>query len=245
MKQRRATPYLDTQENLYSLLALTSYARSVAAQAPSVTVELGEHARCSRATLGGKQRMRVASAPVPAAGGDARDHAEGRGPLQRRDPVPADGRSRSRREAHGLDARARVPRRGGQAEDQLHRSVTSCWCGVDGDAQGRRAPPDGLRRAPRGLRGAQHAARDRRGRGRQADPGRGAPTARCTTIASTSRPSAARDGRYVHEFTIRAIAVGTFVRPPTVAELMYEPAINAPDRARRDRDQGEVGARGS
>jgi uncharacterized protein YfaS (alpha-2-macroglobulin family) len=34
-------------------------------------------------------------------------------------------------------------------------------------------------------------------------------------------------GRYVHEFQIRAIAAGTFVRPPTVAELMYEPAIHA------------------
>ena len=34
-------------------------------------------------------------------------------------------------------------------------------------------------------------------------------------------------GRYVREFQIRAIAAGTFVRPPTTAELMYEPAINA------------------
>jgi hypothetical protein len=35
------------------------------------------------------------------------------------------------------------------------------------------------------------------------------------------------NGRYVHEFQIRAIAAGRFVRPPTVAEQMYEPAINA------------------
>jgi uncharacterized protein YfaS (alpha-2-macroglobulin family) len=31
----------------------------------------------------------------------------------------------------------------------------------------------------------------------------------------------------VHEYTMRAIAVGTFARPPATAELMYEPATTS------------------
>ena len=34
-------------------------------------------------------------------------------------------------------------------------------------------------------------------------------------------------GRRVHEFQIRAIAAGKFARPPTMAELMYLPEIDA------------------
>ena len=68
MKHRRATPYLDTQENLYSLLAFAGYARTVAGQPPSVTVELGG-APLLAGTLAGKQRLRVATAPLPAGGG--------------------------------------------------------------------------------------------------------------------------------------------------------------------------------
>ena len=41
MKQRRGADPWDTQENLYSLLALTSYARTSSAQTSSVTVEVG------------------------------------------------------------------------------------------------------------------------------------------------------------------------------------------------------------
>ena len=34
-------------------------------------------------------------------------------------------------------------------------------------------------------------------------------------------------GGYTYEFTMRATSVGKFARPPTVAELMYDPAVNA------------------
>jgi uncharacterized protein YfaS (alpha-2-macroglobulin family) len=54
MKNRRKVRWWDTQSNLYSLLALSSYAKSVAGAPPSVTVALGDKNLVSGA-LAGKQ----------------------------------------------------------------------------------------------------------------------------------------------------------------------------------------------
>src|SRR5262249_40662943 len=63
---RRSEPYWDTQSNLYSLLALTAYARTAAGAPSSVTVEAAGAAIVSGA-LAGKPRMRPASVALPAA----------------------------------------------------------------------------------------------------------------------------------------------------------------------------------
>ena len=65
MKARRATRYWDTHANFYSLLSLTTYAKSVAGNAPSVSVQLAGKEIVS-GSLTGKQKMRVVTAPLPA-----------------------------------------------------------------------------------------------------------------------------------------------------------------------------------
>ena len=146
------------------------------------------------ATLAGKQKLRVVTAPLTA---DARavDHAEGRGRVQRRGAL-----SRAARDDQGRGARhravARVRRRGRQAEDD----VPGRRCrGRQAARQGARRvdAPDGQRRAARRLRGAQHASSRRSAAPASSRASRsgGASTARCTTIASTSRRSTSTTAR--------------------------------------------------
>jgi len=40
-------------------------------------------------------------------------------------------------------------------------------------------------------------------------------------------------GTSVQEFSARAISAGTFIRPPTVAELMYQPTVTAQTAAEK------------
>ncbi|MCX5745401.1 MAG: MG2 domain-containing protein, partial [Proteobacteria bacterium] len=64
IKARRAAPEWDTQSNVYTLVALQAYARTVTTPPPSVTVAVGGAAMFS-GTLAGKQRLRVLTAPFP------------------------------------------------------------------------------------------------------------------------------------------------------------------------------------
>ncbi|HEY5920934.1 MAG TPA: alpha-2-macroglobulin family protein, partial [Kofleriaceae bacterium] len=64
MKNRRTVERWDTQSNLYSLLALSSYAKSVAGAPPSVTVTLGDKPILAGA-LAGKQKLRVIKMALP------------------------------------------------------------------------------------------------------------------------------------------------------------------------------------
>ncbi len=65
MAKRRETRYRSTQANLYSLLALTNYAKAVSAAAPNVTIVASGNALLT-AELKGKNRISTASVPLTA-----------------------------------------------------------------------------------------------------------------------------------------------------------------------------------
>jgi alpha-2-macroglobulin len=222
MKHRHAEPYYDTQSNLYALLALTAYARTVSASPASVTVQLAGTPLISGA-LTGKQRIRVASAPLPATTevtitptGEVHYRVAVR---YRRTMASLKG------EAHGL-------------------TLTHEYLDEAGKPKSTFAVGDVVRvRLTTELANdADHLmVSDVLPAGFEALNTRFATTAAATVVQTTEwgtyreihddrvnfASEYSSNGRYVHEFQIRAIAAGKFARPPTVAELMYEPAINA------------------
>ena len=222
MKHRHTEAYYDTQSNLYSLLALTAYARTVSGTPPSVTVERAGTSLVSGA-LGGKQRIRVAQVPLPAATeltitptGEVHYHVEVR---YRRTLDSLKG------EAHGLTL----------VHEYLDEAGKPKGTFVVGDVVR-------VRLVTELKTDADHLmVSDVLPAGFEALNARFA-TVGATAIVQTTEWGTYREmlddrvnfasryssyGRYVHEFQIRAIAAGKFIRPPTVAELMYEPAVNA------------------
>ncbi|HEU4730355.1 MAG TPA: MG2 domain-containing protein [Kofleriaceae bacterium] len=222
MKHRHKTPEYDTQSNLYSLLALTAYARSLSGPPPSVTVELAGSQLISGA-LGGKQRIRVATAPLGSAGelaitptGEVHYSVEIR---YRKTPGALKG------EAHGITLvheyldEAGKPKSTFQVGDVVRVRLTTT---LPGDAD-HLIISDVL---PAGFEAINSRFQTS-----------GAASVAQTTEWGTYREihddrvdfasEYSSNGSYVHEFQIRAIAAGRFARPPTVAQLMYEPAINA------------------
>ncbi|MDQ3367709.1 MAG: MG2 domain-containing protein [Myxococcota bacterium] len=221
MKHRRSSGYLDTQENLYTLLALTSYARTVASTAPSVTVELGTTAVLAGA-LGGKQRLRVASAPVTAASTlriTPKGEVHYRVQLRYRRAVAAlKGGGKGLALQHEYLDEAGQPKSAFRVGDVVRVRIT---VNLDDDAHHlmvSSALPAGFEAlntrfatvGATGIKQTQEWGTYREMFDHRVD----------FAAEYSSR------GRYVHEFMIRAIAVGTFARPPTIAELMYDPAIN-------------------
>jgi uncharacterized protein YfaS (alpha-2-macroglobulin family) len=222
MKHRHSVAYYDTQSNLYSLLALTAYARTVAGTPPSVTVELAGTPLVS-GTLAGKQRIRVASAPLPAATeltitptGEVHYHVEVR---YRRTVASLKG------EAHGLTLvqeyldEAGKPKSSFVVGDVVRVRVTTELSSDADHLMVSDVLPAGFealntRFATTGTLAV--AQTTEWGTYRELHDDR-------VNFASKYHSN----GRSVHEFQIRAIAAGTFARPPTVAELMYEPATNA------------------
>ena len=221
MKHRRTSDAYDTQSNLYSLLALTAYARTRSGSPSSVTIEAAGTPVVSGA-LSGKQRMRVASLPLTAATeltitptGEVHYSVE-----VRYRPTLASLEP----ESHGLTLvheyldEAGKPKTAFTVGDVVRVRLTT---EVKNDADHLMisdALPAGFevlntRFATVGAAGAQSREW---GMYREIRDDR---------VDFASEYSAG--GRYVREFQIRAIAAGTFVRPPTVAELMYEPAIQA------------------
>lgn len=218
MAKRRATRYLDTQQNLYALLALTSYARSVTAQAPSVTVELGGQQLLAGA-LAGKQRLRVASTALPAGGaltitprGEVHYSVE----IRHRNRIET-----LKPESHGvqltreyLDEAGR-PKTAYKVGDVVRVRLTAQLADTAAHFMVSDPLPAGFealntKLATVGTTGIQQT--QSWGTYREMYDDR-------VDFASeyTYR------GAHVYEYMIRAIAVGTFVRPPAVAELMYEP----------------------
>lgn len=64
MQKRRGKRYITTQANLFSLLALDHYSKSLQSRAPSVVVSIGDQELIS-ATLKGKQRLKMATTAIP------------------------------------------------------------------------------------------------------------------------------------------------------------------------------------
>ncbi len=222
MKHRRTTRYIDTQSNLYSLLALTGYARSVATQPPSVTVQLGDQTLISGA-LSGAQRVRVATVPLPAAG-ELR--------ITPRGEAHYSVKLRYRRKVESLKGEAHAAL-GLRQEylDEAGRPKTTFQVGdvvlvrltvSPGEAVSHLIASSAL---PAGFE---------------------ALNARFLTVAAVGRTTTQwgtyremRDDRVdfateyswrnnqVYEFTMRAIAAGQFAQPPTVTELMYDPEVTS------------------
>ncbi|MDB4963561.1 MAG: alpha-2-macroglobulin domain protein [Myxococcales bacterium] len=222
MKARRATEYLDTQQNIYSLLALTSYARTMSGQAPSVTVQLGETTLVSGA-LSGKQRMRVVSVPVGAATeieirpkGQVHYNVEVR---YRQTPASLVAESNGVTLTHEYLDEAGKPKATFKVGDIV---LVRLSVDLKEDANhliSSDSLPAGFealntRLATVGTSGIKQTTEW--GTYREMHDDR---------VDFASEYSSR--GVYTHEFMIRAIAVGTFARPPTIAELMYDPAIHA------------------
>jgi uncharacterized protein YfaS (alpha-2-macroglobulin family) len=222
MKHRRTVRYMDTQSNLYSLLALTSYARTVAAQPPSVTVQLGDKPLLSGA-LAGKQRVRVATAPLPASG-ELR--------IAPRGEVHYSVELRYRRKLESLKGVAH-PALGLQQEylDEAGQPKTTFQVG---DVVLVRVTVSQQSDVHHLVVSAPLPA------------GFEALNARFATVGAVGKQATdwgtyreMRDDRvdfateyswrsnHVYEFMMRAIAVGTFAQPPTVAELMYQPEVSS------------------
>src|SRR5665647_1690101 len=221
MKKRRTTDYLDTQENLYSLLALTSYAKTAVGAPPSVTVELGGKSLVS-GTLGGKQRIRVVTVPFVA----------GELSITPKGEVHYSVEVRYRRTPDSLKEVSAGLVLGQEYLDEAGKPKTTYKVGdvvvvrmttmLKDDASHlmvSSALPAGFealnsRFATVGTTGIKQT--EDWGTYREMHDDR---------VDFASEYSS--QGSYIHEFTMRAIAVGTFARPPTVSELMYEPAIRA------------------
>ena len=222
MKHRRSARYIDTQSNLYSLLALTSYARVAAAQSPSVTVQLGDRALIDGA-LSGKQRVRTATVPL-AADGEVR--------IAPRGEVHYSVELRYRRKIDALKGETHPAL--GIVQEYLDEAGRPKSTFQVGDVV--------LVRVTATPRNDVHHLMV----SSQLPAGFEALNARFATVAAPGKQTThwgtyreMRDDRvdfatvyswrttHVYEFAMRAIAVGTFAQPPAVAELMYDPEVTS------------------
>ncbi|HSR97571.1 MAG TPA: MG2 domain-containing protein [Kofleriaceae bacterium] len=222
MKHRHTTRWYDTQSNLYSLLALTSYARTVSRAPSSVTVELGGTSILSGA-LSGKQRIRAATVPLTGAGelaitptGEVHYSVE----VRYRKTLDA-----LKGESHGVTIsneyldEAGNPKTSFKVGDVVRVRLVSELPGDADHLMLSDALPAGFEAINARFQTSGTASVTQTtewGTYREMHDDR-------VNFASqyTSR------GRRVHEFEIRAIAAGKFARPPTMAELMYLPETNA------------------
>ena len=222
MKHRHGDDYYDTQSNLYSLLALTAYARTLSPTPSSATVQFGGAPLLS-GPLTGKQRIRSITAPLPASGeltitptGQVHYTVE----VRYRRTVAS-----LKAESHGITLtneyldEAGKPKSTFTVGDTVRVRVTAV---LDKDSDNLMVSdvlPAGFealntKLATVGTAGIVQT--DEWGTYREMRDDR-------VDFASEYRSY----GDDAHEFTIRAIAVGKFTRPPTVASLMYQPAIHA------------------
>jgi uncharacterized protein YfaS (alpha-2-macroglobulin family) len=224
MKHRRDDGYDNTQSEMYSLLALTAYAHAVASGKPaSVTVAIGGTSMIS-ATLAGKQRLHVASVPLTHAvqlaitpTGEVHYRvavhyrqtidalaAESAGIKLVEDYLDESGKPKSTFKV-GDVVRVHVASELAADGDHLMLSV-ALPAGFEA-INSRFAPNDvpGVVLQTQEW-GAYEEIRDDR-----------------VDFASEYASS----GKYTHEFLARATSPGRFVRPPTVAVLMYQPELTA------------------
>jgi alpha-2-macroglobulin len=222
MKNRRAMNYFDTQQNLYSLLSLTSYARAQSGKPPSVTVALGDQELASGA-LSGKQRMRILTVPLAAAGqlsitpsGEVNYNVDIRHRKTPQSLKPASNGIVLTREY--LDD-AGKPKTTFQVGETVVVRIKTELSSDDEHLIVSEPLPAGFealntRLATTGEAGVKESQSWSTYREMLDDK---------VNFASTWTYK----GGYVYEFTMRATSVGKFARPPSVAEMMYDPAVNA------------------
>ncbi|HEX7699247.1 MAG TPA: hypothetical protein VF403_00910, partial [Kofleriaceae bacterium] len=222
MKQRRATRYWDTHANFYSLLALTNYAKAFAGTSPSVTVQLAGKELMS-GTLAGKQKLRLVTTPLAS---DADLQITTKGEVSYNVAVRYRARPETiKAESHGIELtreyvdEAGKPKTTFQVGDvvvvKLHVQVP--------DESTHVMVSDAL---PAGFE---------------------ALNTKLATVGTsvTEKPIWWDEYREIHDdrvdfaseyvytgsldyqYSIRAIAVGRFARPPATAQLMYVPTTNA------------------
>ena len=223
MANRRKAPVWDTQQNLYALLGLTAYARSAASQAPSVAVTLGD-AQVLGGTLGGKQRVRVASVPLPAAGGTLEIKPRGevhyRVAVRYRQTVESlKGESKNLTiDVAYLDDKG-SPKTSFKVGDVVTVRLTAPT-GDDIEHLIMSTPlPAGFEALNTKLATVGNAGNNTKepwGTYREMRDDR----------VSFAMEYAWR-GQQTHEFMMRATSAGTFARPPAVAEMMYDPEAYA------------------
>ncbi|MEO8699604.1 MAG: MG2 domain-containing protein [Kofleriaceae bacterium] len=228
MAYRRAHESLNTQENLFSLLALTSYARAYAAQAPAVTLTLGTTTLVT-GPLAGKQRMRVVTVPLPAAAElklDPKGEVHYSLEIRYRAAVAT-----IKPESHGLQLRreyldeAGVAKTSFQVGDVVVVRLTTEVPAAVSHLMVWDAIPAGFEAINPRLATAGRRPTHVWGQYRELFDDHAS-----FALEYTS------EGTLVNEYVMRAIAVGTFTRPPAVAELMYD----AGTFARTGVDQIEV-----
>lgn len=222
MRNRRKMRYPTTQGNLYSLLALENYSSSLTGQAPTVVVSLGD-AELISGSLGGRDRMRIASATLPQgasltikAQGEVHYNVELR--YRQKEETLKD-------ESNGLTLKREYLDPSGQAQTSFKV----------GDVVRVRLT------LPLSKSVSHLMVSDRLPAGFEALNTKFATvgTAGVTTRRHWGTHREMRDERvdfasqynwrstYTREYMMRAIAEGSFAVPPSHAELMYEPEKNS------------------
>lgn len=222
MSQRRQLPYWDTQENLYSLLALTSYAKTITGTPPSVEVALAGK-KLWGGKLAGKSRIKVVRVPFAAGelaitptGGEVQFNVE---VVHRKDPksikAAANGITLSR-EYLDESGKAKSTFTVGdvvlvrvqvQLADDYEHFMVSEPLPAGFEALNTRFKTVGSA----GIKQSQDWDTFREMYDDRVD----------FATEWTWK------GGATYEFMIRATQAGTFVRPPTTAQRMYEPQTNA------------------
>jgi alpha-2-macroglobulin len=223
MKNRRTVEWWDTQSNLYSLLALSSYAKAQAGSPPSVTIALGDK-NLVTGTLTGKQKLRVVTVPLAAAGElSIKPRGEVNYSVTLRYRVKPDA---IKPESKGLELSR-------EYLDEAGKPKTSFTVGDVVVVKLKVKVPDE----------SSHLM--------VSDALPGGFEALNTRLATVGNAGVAQskvwwgnyremhdervdfaseyiyDGNFEYVYSIRAIAVGKFARPPATAELMYEPSKRA------------------
>ncbi len=224
MKRRRSDGYITTQSNLYSLLALNNYAKSLKGSAPTVKVSMGDKQLIS-GTLRGSQRMRLASAMVPA--GDASIKISSMGKAHYNIELRYRQKEETlKEESHGLELEREYLDEKGQEKKSFKVGdvvLVRLTMDVDYDMShlmvSDRLPAGfealNTRFKTVGVAGVQQTRQYWGGYREMRDD---------RVDFSTEY---LWSSTYVREYMMRAIAEGRFATPPAHAELMYEPEKNA------------------
>jgi uncharacterized protein YfaS (alpha-2-macroglobulin family) len=223
MKGRRKTDFWDTHSNFYSLLSLTTYAKSVAGNAPSVSVKLGDKELIA-GTLAGKTKMRVVTAPLPQ---NATLEITPKGEIAYNVDIRYRAKPETiKAEEHGIKLSREYLDEAGKPKTTFKvGDVVQVVLHVE-------APDDSTNMMVSDALPAGFEALN-------------------TKLATVSKATVKQsrvlwgdyremhddrvdfsseyvwDGTFEYRYSIRAIAQGKFVRPPATAELMYDPKTNA------------------
>jgi alpha-2-macroglobulin len=223
MKNRRTVEWWDTQSNLYSLLALSSYAKSVAGSPPSVTIALSDKNLVSGA-LAGKQKLRVVSVPLTA-GGELS--------IKPRGEVHYSVSLRYRMKPEALKPEAKGLELSREYLDEAGKPKTTFTVGDVVVVKLKVKAPDDSSHlmVSDALPGGFEALNTRLATVGSAGVAQSRVWWGNYREMRDERVDFASEynytGSFEYVYSIRAIAVGKFARPPAVAELMYEPSKRA------------------